>query len=542
MSHLVNDLEAIVTEAVDGLILSSDGKLSRLDGFPDIKVVLRADWSKDRVALVSGGGAGHEPAHAGFVGAGLLTAAVCGEIFASPSVDAVLAAILAVTGDAGCLVIAKNYTGDRLAFGLAVERARSLGLNVEMVVVADDIALPQALQRRGLAGTLFVHKVAGALAERGAPLAEVAQAAQLVADGVKTLGVSLSSVSIPGRKAEERLAEGQAELGLGIHGEPGAFTIDITDSAALVKQMTTLLLDQLPEGPVAVLVNNLGGVAALEMGVVLRDVLDSELGSRTGLVVGPAALMTSLSAQGFSLSALPLGGRLIELLRAPAATHTSWPGARSTEVTDLHPVPALRRETATPSSNESAHALISAVSRDLINREAELNALDARVGDGDTGSTFAMAARRLLDLLDELPLDEPAALMTSLSTVLTTAMGGSSGVLGSIFFAAAGTALGAGGSLAQSLREGTLAMQRYGGASIGDRTMLDALIPAVDALCAGKDLATVAAAARQGAERTAAMTVAKAGRSAHVPAEHLDNVEDPGAVAVAAIFEALSRV
>ncbi|NEK54986.1 dihydroxyacetone kinase, partial [Rhizobium leguminosarum] len=140
MSQFVNACEVMVTEAIDGLIRSSGGRLSRLDGFPHTKVVLRSDWRGSKVALVSGGGSGHEPSHAGFVGKGMLTAAVCGDVFASPSVDAVLAGILAVTGDSGCLLIVKNYTGDRLNFGLAAERARAHGKKVEMVIVDDDIA------------------------------------------------------------------------------------------------------------------------------------------------------------------------------------------------------------------------------------------------------------------------------------------------------------------------------------------------------------------------------------------------------------------
>src|SRR6478735_2510713 len=143
MKHFFNRRESIVNEALDGLLRTTPpGRLARLDSYPDIKVVLRADWDKSKVAVVSGGGAGHEPSHAGFVGDGMLTAAVCGEIFASPSVDAVLAGILAVTGAAGCLLIVKNYTGDRLNFGLAAERARALGHKVEVVVVGDDIAHP----------------------------------------------------------------------------------------------------------------------------------------------------------------------------------------------------------------------------------------------------------------------------------------------------------------------------------------------------------------------------------------------------------------
>lgn len=145
--------------------------------------------------MISGGGSGHEPAHAGFVGDGMLTAAVCGELYASPSVDAVLSGILAVTGDAGCLLIVKNYTGDRLNFGLAAEKARSRGLRVETVIVADDVALPGAPNPRGVAGTLFVHKVAGHLAREGRPLAEVKEIAERVARNTVSIGVS-----IPGRR------------------------------------------------------------------------------------------------------------------------------------------------------------------------------------------------------------------------------------------------------------------------------------------------------------------------------------------------------
>lgn len=167
MTHFMNAKDDMVTDAIDGVIAASGGTLARLDGYPHIRVVVRSDWDRSKVALVSGGGSGHEPAHAGFVGEGMLTAAVCGDIFASPSVDAVLAGILAVTGPAGCLLIVKNYTGDRLNFGLAAERARAFGHKVSMVVVDDDIALPDLPQARGVAGTLFVHKIAGALAEQG---------------------------------------------------------------------------------------------------------------------------------------------------------------------------------------------------------------------------------------------------------------------------------------------------------------------------------------------------------------------------------------
>ena len=219
MKQFINTREALVTEAIDGTLRLAGGRLARLDGYPHIKVVVRSDWDKSKVALVSGGGSGHEPSHAGFVGQGLLTAAVCGEVFASPSVDAVLAGILAVTGPAGCLLIVKNYTGDRLNFGLAAERARAQGLKVAMVIVDDDIALPDLPQPRGVAGTLFVHKIAGALADQGADLATVAEVAGRIVKGAISIGMSLGSCTIPGSTKEDRIPEGMAELGHGIHGE-----------------------------------------------------------------------------------------------------------------------------------------------------------------------------------------------------------------------------------------------------------------------------------------------------------------------------------
>ncbi|MEO0745573.1 MAG: dihydroxyacetone kinase subunit DhaK, partial [Pseudomonadota bacterium] len=208
MAQFVNAKDDLVKEAIDGVLAASGGALARLDGYPHIKVVYRADWDRSRVALISGGGSGHEPAHAGFVGPGMLTAAVCGEVFASPSVEAVLAGILAVTGEAGCLLIVKNYTGDRLNFGLAAERARALGRRVEMVVVDDDIALPHLPQPRGVAGTLFVHKIAGALADSGAALEEVTKAARRVIKNVASIGTSLDTCTVPGSPKEDRIPPG----------------------------------------------------------------------------------------------------------------------------------------------------------------------------------------------------------------------------------------------------------------------------------------------------------------------------------------------
>ncbi len=235
--QFINKKESLVVDALDGLLRASGGaNLARLDGYPGIKVILRTDHKPNRVAIIAGGGSGHEPAHAGFVGKGMLTAAVCGDVFASPAIDAVFAAIMAVTGKGGCLVIFKNYTGDRLNFGLAVERARALGKKVEVVIVRDDIALPDIPQPRGIAGVMFVEKVAGHYAEKGADLKTVAAMAQKAADGLVSLGISLSSCTLPGIGREDRVPHGKAELGLGLHGEPGVDLVNFESArqAALV--------------------------------------------------------------------------------------------------------------------------------------------------------------------------------------------------------------------------------------------------------------------------------------------------------------------
>nr|MBA2814151.1 Dihydroxyacetone kinase [Candidatus Pantoea persica] len=208
---LMNEKNNLVNEAIAGVLLSTPWhNLSRLDLGDDIRVVVRNDWDKSKVALIFGGGSEHEPAHAEFVGKGMLTAAVCGDIFASPSVDAVLSAIINVTGDAGCLLIVKNYIGDRLNFGLAAEKARALGYSVEMVIVQDDIALPDNPQPRGIAGTALIHKIAGHAAEQGQSLAQVKTLAQRAIKGTASIGVAFSTCHIPGERRDNRVKEGES--------------------------------------------------------------------------------------------------------------------------------------------------------------------------------------------------------------------------------------------------------------------------------------------------------------------------------------------
>lgn len=538
MKQFINSKEALVTEAIDGALRTAGGRLARLDGYPHIKVVVRTDWDKSKVALVSGGGSGHEPSHAGFVGQGMLTAAVCGEVFASPSVDAVLAGILAVTGKAGCLVIVKNYTGDRLNFGLAVERARAFGLKVNMVIVDDDVALPDLPQARGVAGTLFVHKIAGALADQGADLATVTEAAEQVIAGAVSIGMSLDTCTIPGSPKEDRISPGMAELGLGIHGEAGIEQVAFSNAKSAMAMVVDRLEPALAPGPHVALLNNLGGTTPLEMSVLAEELTHSRIGGQIRWLVGPAAMMTSLDMHGFSVSLLPVSKTEEALLQAPVAPWV-WPGCLALGPVSILPLPdGLSPIQPLPSKNDDTRRFIEKCCNILIAAEDDLNALDAKSGDGDTGSTLATAARALVTALDRMPLADLTQLYRAIGVELSQTMGGSSGVLLAIFFAAAGDASSSGSDSIGALKAGLDRVMQVGGAKPGDRTMIDAMMPALNALENGIDAA--AREARQGADATSRITRARAGRASYVSEAALSGHNDPGAEAVARLLEQLA--
>jgi len=538
MKQFINTRESLVTEAIDGMLRTAGGRLARLDGYPHIRVVMRTDWDKSRVALVSGGGSGHEPSHAGYVGQGMLTAAVCGDVFASPSVDAVLAGILAVTGKAGCLLIVKNYTGDRLNFGLAAERARAFGLRVNMVVVDDDIALPDLPQARGLAGTLFVHKIAGALADQGAGLDAVTEAARRVIASAVSIGMSLDTCTVPGSPKEDRIAPGKAELGLGIHGEAGIEQVDFRSARDAMAMVVDRLAPNIGPGPHVALLNNLGGAMPLEMAVLAEELVQSRIGAQIRWLVGPAPMMTSLDMQGYSVSLLPVT-QADEAALSAAVAPWAWPGCLAVGPVAVQPLPdGLTPIQPMPSKNDATRAFIERCCRILIAAEADLNALDAKSGDGDTGSTLATASRALIEALDRLPLADLTQLYRAIGQELSQTMGGSSGVLLAIFFAAAGDASASGEDALGALKSGLDRIQQVGGARPGDRTMIDALLPAFDAVPDG--FAAAAKAARAGANFTASITKAKAGRASYISAAKLQGHNDPGAEAVARLFEHLA--
>ena len=539
MTQFINAKDAVVTEALDGILKTSGGTLSRLDGYPHIKVIYRSDWDKSKVALISGGGSGHEPAHAGFVGKGMLTAAVCGEVFASPSVDAVLAGILAVTGEAGCLLIVKNYTGDRLNYGLAAERARAFGLKVEMVIVDDDIALPELPQARGVAGTLFVHKIAGHMAENGADLASITSAAQQAVDDAASIGMSLDTCTVPGSAKEDRIEQGKAELGLGIHGEAGVEQVIFKDAKSAMKMVTDKLKPHLKGGAHVALLNNLGSTTPLEMSILANELSIALNDTGVDFIIGPAPMMTSLDMHGFSVSVLPLNDTRKEALLSPVSL-AAWPGLNAIGQPEVTRLPdGLSPIKPIPSENPKVRSLIEQCCDLLIAAEGDLNSLDAKSGDGDTGSTLSTAAKALKLSLDRMPLADLTQLFRALSDELSQTMGGSSGVILAIFFGATGDACANGKPASDALMAGLERISNVGGAAKGDRTMIDALEPALSDLPQG--IKAAAKAARDGADATAKMGRAKAGRASYVPADNLIGHNDPGAEAVARIFEGLAK-
>jgi len=540
MKSFINNPKEVVNQGLEGLLTNAN--LTYLDSFPEIRVILKTNIDKSKVSVISGGGSGHEPAHAGFVGDGMLSAAVCGDIFASPSVDAVLAAILATTGDAGCLLVIKNYTGDRLNFGLAAEQARDMGIQVETVIVGDDISLGEDVEQRGLAGTLFVHKTAGALAQAGKSLSEVTAIARKVADNTYSIGLSLEEGQKFQDAEESRFAEDEAELGLGIHGEPGVDKIKMATADELMNQALDKLLEYLPEKQsqkYALLLNNLGSVTPLEMNILLRAFNNSDLAKKVSYLVGPAALMTSLNMKGFSVTVLELDDEITEALLENAAP-VSWSIASygNQKAVESPELPKMLQYDS--SSNAETLKSLENILDELISTEKELNAIDEKVGDGDAGSTFATGAKKIKELLDKLPLDDPGKLLITIGRILARETGGSSGVLLSILFTRAGNAYKENTDLGKSLVAGLEKMKEFGGASEGQRTMIDAMQPAFNVLSDSGSLKEATKAARNGADKTKEITKTEFGRSSYLGENSLKGIPDPGAEAVARVFERLT--
>ncbi len=332
MKKLINKVDDVVSEMLDGIAMAHDNILERVEGYGILK---RKDLSKDKVRLISGGGSGHEPAHGGFVGYGMLDAAISGEVFTSPTVDQVYKAIEEVQSEAGCLLVIKNYSGDVMNFEMAKEMAEASGIKIAQVIINDDVAVEDSLYttgRRGVAGTIFVHKIAGALAERGEDLDSVQKGAEKVIANVRTLGLALDSGIVPAHGSKNfELAEDEIEMGVGIHGEPGIKREKLKSVDEHVEYMLDKILNdiKIEKGDeVAVLVNGLGATPLMELYIAYRKVENilNELGININYkMVGN--LMTSLEMPGFSISLLKLDDEMKDLLNAPSLT-PAWKEGR----------------------------------------------------------------------------------------------------------------------------------------------------------------------------------------------------------------------
>ena len=326
MKKIINDPEHVVSEMLAGIEIS-DSSLKYIPGF---EVIARREPNKEKVAIISGVGSGHEPAHAGYVGRGMLDAAVAGNVFASPSPDRILEAIHQVGGDKGVLMVIKNYSGDIMNFSMAAELAEMEGYKVMSVVTRDDVAVPESTYstgRRGIAGTVFVHKIAGAAAEAGRSLEEVRDVAQKVIDNTRSMGMAMSPCILPGvGKPGFVLADDEIEVGMGIHGEPGVERTSVKTSKELAEILCGHILADMDfsGSDCAVMVNGLGGTPLMELYILTNDVnaLLREKGiNPVRWYVGN--YMTSLEMSGCSVSLLRLDDEMKAYLDAPAHT-AAW--------------------------------------------------------------------------------------------------------------------------------------------------------------------------------------------------------------------------
>ncbi len=547
MKKLINRPDDVVEEMLQGLVVLQPG-CARLAGH---KALIRADaaHTRDRqVAILSGGGSGHEPAHAGYIGAGMLSAAVAGEVFTSPSSDTVFAAIKAVAGKPGALLVVKNYTGDRLNFGLAAEMARAEGIPVEMVMVDDDVALrgtAQATGARGLAGTVFIHKLLGAAAAEGKNLSELVSIGKAAVASLGTMGVSFSAGTSPAvGKPSFELGEQEMELGLGIHGEPGIKRMPMQPADELAETLLTAILQHGRfSGQVAVMVNNLGATTTMELAIVARHAvrfLESKGLSVERLFAG--TFLSSLDMAGISISVLGLNDERLRWLDA-ATTAPAWPnvpkqrpGKPAVQTTEVSTSGTMTAGSGTQTeAGKKTRSAIEAACKALTAAEGELTEMDRITGDGDLGASMARAASAVQDALSSYPLDNIPATLKALGHTLRRELGGSSGPLYGVLFLRCGSVLESQGvtgrsSWANALAQGCEAITELGGAKPGDRTMLDALDPLVKALQQGAGLKAAVEAAERGAEATAQMKP-RLGRSSYLGDRVLGH-PDPGAKAV----------
>ena len=578
MKKIINRPETVVTEMCKGLVLTNPD----LEFVKKYKVIRKKNLDKNKVSLISGGGSGHEPAHAGFVGKGMLDAAVCGDVFASPSQIQVYQAIKETAGDKGTLLIIKNYSGDMMNFKNAAHLAEEDGIQVDYVKVDDDIAVKDSLYtvgRRGVAGTVLVHKIAGAAAEKGGSLKEVKAAAENAISNVRSIGFALSSCTVPAKGTPTfELKENEMEYGVGIHGDPGIQRENIPSADELAKRMTDALAEELnvTQGEeVTVLVNGFGSTPLQEL-YLFNYAVAKVLHEKNIRIYRSFAgnYMTSIDMLGASLTFMKMNAELKELLDQESEAPAFSVKGHVPEIVLEEEIRECKEEDLTEESYkacaevrnekitlENIVYMVETMSHCIIKNEIPFCELDSHAGDGDFGMSVAKGFRQLKKEWKELTKEHTSSIgefLQACSMVIMEHCGGASGPIWGSAFRAAGKKADGKTELtifefADMMQEAVTGIQKTGeysfgrGAVVGDKTLIDALVPCADTwtACADKKetfehaFTKAAQAAVQGAKDTEAIA-ARMGRAGTVGDRSI-GYPDAGAYALGVIFTDLKN-
>ncbi|GEA33501.1 dihydroxyacetone kinase subunit DhaK [Clostridium diolis] len=583
MKKIMNKAENVVMEMCNGIAMAHP----ELEFVRKYKVMKKKNINKNKVSVISGGGSGHEPAHAGFIGKGMLDAAVCGDVFASPSQIQIYQAIKATCSEKGTLLIIKNYSGDMMNFKNAAYLASEDGIKVDYIKVDDDIAVQDSLYtvgRRGVAGTVLVHKIAGAAAELGLSLEEVKKIAEKAVSNVRSLGFAFSSCTVPAKGTPTfEIAEDEMEFGVGIHGEPGIKREQIATADELAERIiNSILKDMKIDGTnneeVALLINGFGGTPLQEL-YLFNNSVTAELAKRNINICRTFVgnYMTSIDMQGASVSLMKLDGQLKELLSekcdAPSFK-VSGPVdaieyAALQESDDAENEVAFEVETSEKFAcinNEKVNLdnmiyIVDKMSEVIIKNEVPFCELDSHAGDGDFGMSVAKGFKQLKREWKQILLEEHKTIgefLNACSLVIMEYCGGASGPIWGSAFRAAGKQVSEKTELtvsefAEMIQAAVRGIQATGersfgrGAVVGDKTLIDALVPCADAWidCAKvninfKEAFEIGAkAAVEGAKKTEEI-VARMGRAGTVGDRSL-GYPDAGAYGLGVIFTEISE-
>ncbi|KAI5290328.1 hypothetical protein KEM54_001829 [Ascosphaera aggregata] len=587
--HFFNDPTHLVITSLRGLTLTNPAVA--LD--EENKIVYRRptvfDSKHPKVSIVSGGGSGHEPAFAGFVGKGLLTASVAGTIFAAPSAEQVRRCIRQhIATEKGVFIIIVNYTGDVLNFGMAAEKAKAAGIKTEFFAIDDDVGVGRAkggkVGRRGIGGAVLVLKTVGALAEAGGSLEELARLARFATKNTVSVASSLEHVHIPGHAKPEKaetMAHDEVEIGMGIHNEPGSHRTK-ANAGLMIKTMLSQLLDKTdkdraflpewsPNDRFALLINNLGSVSTLELGALTAETCKQlkNTWKIEPVRVYQGTFLTSLNGMGFSISLLRLadtglgeGRQLIDLLDAPSEA-VGWSAPIRTETWERNDWKQIEKrglatEKAQPSNlrvnKDVLRHVLGGGLRRAIAAEPKITEYDTVVGDGDCGTGLKRGAEAILAYIDSDKLsDDIVITMNEICQVIENTMDGTSGAIYAIFVNALTAALRS--QNPPTVRETTIQnnwapalssaleqLGRYTPARPGDRTLVDALAPFIDVLISTSNIHE---AAKEAMDKAVATKDLKPGlgRSVYVggEADWIGKIPDPGAFGLAEFLLGISE-